>query len=150
MDTHWRNSMKPARFFFMDARAAVPFVFALLHLRWYTVMIAAFTTMVFYFLEMRGLSFVAALRAFRVWLVTCKRPANKASDTRRWIDFAIEPLPESQAHARNEQARDGSESAAKSKTTMVNGAVKTPAKQKKIIDQKSKTVLPVKKPKPKA
>jgi intracellular multiplication protein IcmT len=90
-DTHWRNSMKPARFFFLDARAAVPFVFALLHLRWYTLVIAAVTTLIFYILEARGLNFVAALRAFRVWLVTKKRPNVKHSDRTRLIDYGFEP-----------------------------------------------------------
>lgn len=90
MDTHWRNSMKPARFFFLDARAAVPFVFALLHLRWYTLVIAAVTTLVFYVLETRGLNFVAALRAFRVWLVTKKRPNVKHSDRTRMVDYGFE------------------------------------------------------------
>lgn len=90
MDTHWRNSMKPARFFFLDARAAVPFVFALLHLRWYTLVIAAVTTLVFYILETRGLNFVAALRAFRVWLVTKKRPNVKHSDRTRMVDYGFE------------------------------------------------------------
>lgn len=90
MDTHWRNSMKPARFFFLDARAAVPFVIAMLHLRWYTLVLAAITTLIFYFLEVRGLNFFAALRALRVWLVTRKRPNIRHSDLHRWTDYAFE------------------------------------------------------------
>jgi intracellular multiplication protein IcmT len=90
-DTHWRNSMKPARFFFLDARAAVPFVVCLLHLRWYTLVFAAMTTLMFYILETRGLNFVAALRAFRVWLVTRKRPNVKHSDRTRLVDYGFEP-----------------------------------------------------------
>ncbi len=92
-DTHWRNSMKPARFFFMDARAAVPFVFTLLHLRWYTLVMAAITTMIFVILEQRGMSFDAALRALRVWFVTRKRPNIKHSDRHRMVDYAWEPWP---------------------------------------------------------
>jgi intracellular multiplication protein IcmT len=94
MDVHWRNSMKPARFFFLDARAAWPFLFALLYLRIWTVALAALTTVVFYLLEMRGLTFDAALRAFRVWIVTKKRPGIRHSDLPREIDFAFEGLPE--------------------------------------------------------
>ena len=92
-DTHWRNSMKPARFFFMDARAAVPFVFTLLHLRWYTIVMAGITTLIFYLLEQRGMSFDAALRGMRVWFVTRKRPNIKHSDRHRMVDYAWEPWP---------------------------------------------------------
>ncbi|MBI3419675.1 MAG: hypothetical protein HY053_06050 [Proteobacteria bacterium] len=93
-DTHWRNSMKPARFFFMDARAAIPFVFMLLHLRIWTFFLAMFTTLIFYFLEQRGMSFDAALRGLRVWFVGCKRPPIKHSDRHRMVDYAFEPWPE--------------------------------------------------------
>src|ERR1043166_5925824 len=93
-DIHWRNSMKPVRFFFMDARAAWPFLLALLHLRVYTIIFAALTTMLFYFLEVRGMSFVAALRAFRVWIVTKKRPAVRHSEIPRMVDFAFEAIPD--------------------------------------------------------
>lgn len=94
MDIHWRNSMKPVRCFALDARAALPFVLVLLHLRLSTLGFAAFTTLVFYFLEIRGLSFVTALRAGRVWLVTRKRPNIKGSDRSRMVDFAFEPVPD--------------------------------------------------------
>jgi intracellular multiplication protein IcmT len=105
-DTHWRNSMKPARFFFMDARAAVPFVFTLLHLRWYTMLMALFTTLIFYLLEQRGMSFDAALRGFRVWFVGRKRPNIKHSDRHRMVDYAWEPWPEQFV----DKELDGSES----------------------------------------
>jgi hypothetical protein len=86
--------MKPARFFFMDARAAIPFVFTLLHLRWYTLVGAAVTTLLFYFLEQRGMSFDAALRGMRVWFVSRKRPNIKHCDRHRMVDYAWEPWPE--------------------------------------------------------
>lgn len=93
-DTHWRNSMKPARFFFMDARAAVPFVFTLLHLRWYTLVFAALTTLLFYILEQRGMSFDAALRAMRVWFVGRRRTNISHTDRHRMVDYGWEPWPE--------------------------------------------------------
>jgi intracellular multiplication protein IcmT len=93
-DTHWRNSMKPARFFFLDARAAVPFVIMLLHLRLWTMIVATLTTMAFYILEQRGMNFAAALRGLRVWFVGCKRPNIKTSDRHRTVDYAWEPWPE--------------------------------------------------------
>lgn len=94
MDTHWRNSMKPARFFMLDARAAWPVLVMLLHMRYYTMIFAVLVMVLFYFLEQRGLSFFAALRAFRVWIVTRKRPNYRPSDMTRMVDFAFEPLPE--------------------------------------------------------
>ncbi len=94
MDTHWRNSMKPARFFMLDARAAWPVLVMLLHMRIYTMIFAVFVMLVFYLLEQRGLSFFSALRAFRVWIVTKKRPNYRPSDLTRMVDFGFEPLPE--------------------------------------------------------
>ncbi|HVY13212.1 MAG TPA: IcmT/TraK family protein [Alphaproteobacteria bacterium] len=93
-DTHWRNSMKAARFGPLDARAAVPFVFALLHLRPWTLCLAAVTTFIFWFLEQRGISFEAALRGMRVWFVTRKRPNIQHSNRNRIVDYGFEPLPE--------------------------------------------------------
>lgn len=94
MDTHWRNSMKPARFFMLDARAAWPVLVMLLHMRIYTMIFALFVMAAFYLLEQRGLSFFSALRAFRVWIVTKKRPNYRHSDLTRTVDFGFEPIPE--------------------------------------------------------
>jgi intracellular multiplication protein IcmT len=148
MDTHWRNSMKPARFFFMDARAAVPFVFAMLHLRWYTMVFAGITTLIFYFLEQRGLSFVAALRAFRVWLVTRKRPAVRHSDITRMVDFAFEKLPEEGANQSTAAAAAGRESG---RTAQGQARQRSGQPMKKTIQpaappQARKTVAPRKRP----
>lgn len=78
----------------LDARAAWPVLVMLLHMRIYTMIFAVFVMVVFYFLEQRGLSFFAALRAFRVWIVTKKRPNYRPSDLTRMVDFAFEALPE--------------------------------------------------------
>lgn len=72
---HWRNSMKSARFFMFDARAAIPFVLCLLHIRLWTLGLAAVTTVLFYILEQKGLTFDAALRSLRVWIIGKHRPA---------------------------------------------------------------------------
>ncbi|NDE89697.1 MAG: hypothetical protein EB059_00940 [Alphaproteobacteria bacterium] len=86
--------MKPARFFMLDARAAFPVLLMLLHMRIYTMIFAVLVMIVFYFLEQRGLSFFSALRSFRLWIVTKKRPNYRASDMTRMIDFSSEPLEE--------------------------------------------------------
>ena len=93
-DTHWRNSMKMARLGPLDARAAIPLVFTLLHFRIWTICLAVFTTLIFYILEQRGMSFDAALRALRVWFVSKKRPNITHSNRHRMVDYAWEPWPE--------------------------------------------------------
>lgn len=119
VDTHWRNSMKPARFFFLDARAALPFVLVMLHLRWYTLVIAGVTTIIFYILEKRGLGFISALRAFRVWLVTRKRPAITHANMTRMVDFAYEGALDAAVAPRKAQDGEGV-TPVKSDASMVN------------------------------
>ena len=74
-DYHWRNAMRPARFFGVDARASGSLFFLLLHMRLWTLGIVIFTMVLFYMLERKGLTFNAALRSFRSWLFGKKRPA---------------------------------------------------------------------------
>jgi len=83
---HWRNTMKTVRFFQFDARAGLFVVLLLVHFRIWTFGLLVTVLAVFYILERKGLSFPAALRALRVWLVGTKRPAwiwtrrNKLTD----------------------------------------------------------------------
>ncbi|PZQ49122.1 MAG: type IV secretion protein IcmT [Micavibrio aeruginosavorus] len=84
---HWRNSMRPVRFFGLDARAAIPFFVLLFHARLVTFVLTLMLTMVFVVLERRGLSFSAALRAFRAWLLGQKRPAWISFHRKRMRDF---------------------------------------------------------------
>lgn len=72
---HWRNTMRPVRFFNLDARAALPFCVLLFYARPITLLLTAFTTMIFYFLERKGLTFPAALRSLRLWIIGYNRPA---------------------------------------------------------------------------
>ncbi len=71
---HWRNTGRPVRFFSLDARAAIPYAVLLVYARPITFIIVIITTMVFRFVEKKGLTFWAALRAFRVWLFGYGRP----------------------------------------------------------------------------
>ena len=84
---HWRNSMRPVRFFMMDARAAIPFLVLLVYFRWITFIIACVSTVIFVALEKRGLTFVSALRAFRSWFLGPNRPAWLSIRRRRLIDY---------------------------------------------------------------
>ncbi|MDE2029496.1 MAG: IcmT/TraK family protein [Alphaproteobacteria bacterium] len=87
MDLHWRNSQKQARFFALDARAAAPILFFLVHARLWTFVLAILTMLVFWILERRGLTFEAALRAGRAWILGPRRPAVASDRRRHWVDF---------------------------------------------------------------
>jgi len=84
---HWRDSMKPALFFGIDARAAIPLFILLFYFRWVTFVIAILSTLLFVALEKRGLTFPCALRAFRSWFNGQNRPAWIALRHRRFTDF---------------------------------------------------------------
>jgi intracellular multiplication protein IcmT len=84
---HWRNSMRPVRFFNLDARAAMPYCFLLVYARWVTLFICIVSTALFIFMERRGLTFPSALRAFRVFLLGSFRPGLNLLRQRRFKDY---------------------------------------------------------------
>ncbi|NBX74472.1 MAG: hypothetical protein EBQ89_09285 [Alphaproteobacteria bacterium] len=83
---HWRHTQKVARFFFLDARLFVVFMFVLLHIRPWTLIVAGLLMLIFWVFEQRGLTFEAALRAFRFWLLGRWRPAVISPLRRRYGD----------------------------------------------------------------
>ncbi len=83
---HWRNTMRPVRFFGLDARAAIPFFFLLFHFRVWSLTITIMITIVFIMMERRGLYFTAAIRTFRTWLLGQRRPAWLSVRRKRMID----------------------------------------------------------------
>lgn len=84
---HWRNSMRPVRFFNLDARAALPFFILLVYARPVTLVMTIVIVMIFRVLESKGLTFPAALRALRVWLVGHFRPGWFSYAHRKGRDF---------------------------------------------------------------
>lgn len=84
---HWRNTMRPVRFFGLDARAAWPFAVLLVYFRPISLFLTIVITIVFVQLERKGLSFDSALRAFRSWLLGQRRPAWLSLRRRRMIDY---------------------------------------------------------------
>ena len=84
---HWRNSMRPVRFFNLDARAGLPFFVLLVYARPITIAMTIFIIAFFHLLERRGLTFPAALRSIRVWLVGDKRPGWYSYAHRRMRDW---------------------------------------------------------------
>ncbi|MDD3288745.1 MAG: IcmT/TraK family protein [Alphaproteobacteria bacterium] len=87
MDLHWRNTQKPARFFFLDARCFLAILLFLVHARMWTLILAVSIMLTFWLLERRGMTFESALRALRCWVWGSVRPAKKRLAKRRWIDY---------------------------------------------------------------
>ena len=87
LNWHWRNSMRPARFFGVDARAAIPFLVLLVYFRPVTLFITIMTVLVFQFLEKKGLTFPAALRNLRAWIVGVNRPGYLSPFHKKFEDY---------------------------------------------------------------
>jgi intracellular multiplication protein IcmT len=87
MDIHWRNTQKPVRFFFMDARAFSGVLFLLVHFRVWVLTLCAIMMIIFWLFERRGLAFGPALRSIRSWLIGRHRPANPRWSRRRYVDY---------------------------------------------------------------
>ena len=87
MDYHWRNTMKPVRFFMVDARAAIFFMLFIIHMRLWTFGLFIAMIFFFWFLEKRGLGFVPAMRTFRTWILGKRRPAWLWIRKRKFHDY---------------------------------------------------------------
>ncbi|MFH1158400.1 MAG: IcmT/TraK family protein [Pseudomonadota bacterium] len=83
---HWRNTMKPARFFILDGRAVFFVALFLVHARLWTIYLLIGVAVIFWILERRGLSFASALRALRLWFIGANRPAWIYSRRRTFLD----------------------------------------------------------------
>lgn len=64
-DSHWRDSAREAKFFFFDAKASVPFLLFLLHIKLWTFILAAITMAFFTILNRYGFSMAVFLRLVR-------------------------------------------------------------------------------------
>ncbi len=86
MAWHWRNTMKPARFFQFDARVSFFIILVLVHARLWTLGLMTVVMVIFYMLERQGLTFSSALRALRVWIIGKNRPAWPYFKRRKFLD----------------------------------------------------------------
>ncbi len=86
---HWRNSMKPVRFFNIDARAAIPWLLMLIYFRWITFFISISVTTILLIVEKKGLVLPSALRAVRVWFLGPVRPSVIGIHKRKFIDYGL-------------------------------------------------------------
>ena len=66
---HWRDSARTARFLIIDARSIFPFVLFLLHIQWWTFIVACISTLFFVLLEHYGFTVPVFLRWLRNMLV---------------------------------------------------------------------------------
>lgn len=87
MDYHWRNTMKPVRFFMLDARVAIFFMLFILHMRIWTFAAFIIVGAFFWILERNGLGFAAAMRTFRTWILGRRRPAWLWIRKRKFHDY---------------------------------------------------------------
>ncbi len=87
MNWHWRNTMRPIRFFGFDVKAVIPFCVLLFYARWSSVTFCILATFVFWALEKKGLTVDSALRALRVIIVGRFRPGLPKFRRRTLKDF---------------------------------------------------------------
>ena len=82
----WRDTMRPVRFYLIDARLLVLLVLWLFVPAWWTTAAAALGIGALRVAEARGYRLHAALRAVRAWSAG-KRTALHARRVRRFVDF---------------------------------------------------------------
>jgi intracellular multiplication protein IcmT len=87
LNWHWRNSMRTVRFLAFDARAAMPLPLLLVYARWSTLLLLIVSLAFFRYLERKGLTFPAALRNFRAWLVSDERPGWVGAHRKKFTDY---------------------------------------------------------------
>ncbi len=80
----WRNTMLPIRIYIADARALIPMMVVLVHIRLWTFYIALAGIAVFAVLEWLGLTYPAAVRTVRRMIVGRRRSAIPAWKKRRF------------------------------------------------------------------
>ena len=84
---HWRDSMRTIRFLSFDARCAILVPVWLVYLRWSTIILSFIVFYVFRYLENKGLSFPAALRALRANIVGRDRTGLPRSQRHKFCDY---------------------------------------------------------------
>lgn len=70
---HWRDSVRPARFFVIDARSALPCLLFLVHIRWWTFWTFLTIAVFFALLERLGFTMVVFGRVMRSFLAGSRK-----------------------------------------------------------------------------
>lgn len=63
--SHWRDSGRIPRFFGIDARSTFPLLLFLVHIKWWTFIVAVIATILFGLIERYGFSATVFLRMIR-------------------------------------------------------------------------------------
>lgn len=87
MNWHWRDTMRTVRFMGFDARVAFLVPLWLIYLRWSTIILSFLVFYTFKFLENKGLTFPAALRALRCWVLGSDRPGQLGVHKHKFVDY---------------------------------------------------------------
>ena len=82
----WRDTMRPVRFYMIDARLLVLLTVWLFLPAWWTTAVVLLAITAFRIAESRGYRFRAGLRAFRA-ASAGRRRALHAARLRRFVDF---------------------------------------------------------------
>lgn len=99
---HWRNTYRPARFFFLDVRAGVVILLSLIHIRFWTIGLDLIVVVLAWWVERIGLGFMGALRAAREWMAGRVRPALASHKVRGKVDFSHRQMAWERAPERGE------------------------------------------------
>ncbi len=89
---HFRNTYRPARFFFMDVRVGVIVLASMMHVRFYTISIDLIAIGIAWYVERLGMTLPGAVRALRAWVAGPYRPAQNAHKIRHKADFEYDRL----------------------------------------------------------
>lgn len=84
---HWRNTMRPVRFFNLDARAALPLFALLFYFRIITLVLCTICMLTFHVVEKLGLTVPSALRKLRSLMTGDRRLGWVAFRYRRFKDY---------------------------------------------------------------
>lgn len=74
-DAHWRDSARSVRFFIWDGKTVFPMLLFLLHIRWWTFIVAVSAVFFFTILNRFGFSVEVFLRGFRSFLAGSRKLA---------------------------------------------------------------------------
>lgn len=74
-NAHWRDSARPAKLFFIDAKAAFPLFLFLIHIKLWTLILAIVTMLFFTTLNRFGFSIEVFLRLARSFVAGPRKAA---------------------------------------------------------------------------
>ena len=101
---YWRETQRPARFLFMDARIVVFLGLALLHFSAWTLALLVFAGVALIWMERRGIDPGNSLRHVRTFLAGPHITARGRSEQRMPVDYGFEANGASNASRRTKSS----------------------------------------------